>query len=156
MTQYKPLVRVNGKTVGLPIGDSLDAVAVPLAAFAQTVAFASSVTLDVALYNSFEMASLAGNIRVNFSHAAAGRKGSFWVKQDVTGGRRVGFAAPAGFTIYSGDLNAAQGSGAITRYDYAMTTDRIDIDVSVRTQSVNTVVSGGEGVTYAGNRVVTA
>ncbi len=157
MALYAPLVVTTaGKVTRLQAGDQL--ALVPTA-----VPYASTITLDAAVGRMFELAVLTGDVSLLFANLVAGCTGTVWVKQDGTGGWRVGFATPAGWVVnqdVSGDLAATLSANAITRYMYAAVAvdgvGYLDIDRSTRVQTLDLVVSGTSQVVNGTDRVLAA
>jgi hypothetical protein len=168
MTVRKALVQVGGFLAELSATDTLDAARLSGVASVDSVhagplavSYAATVTLDVSVRDVFEIGTLTGDTTISFANSAAGYRGFIWVTQDATGGRRVGFVAPTGFTINelaADGTNAAQGALAITRYDYSIyllgSASYIDIGRSVRTATESRVINGSFLVARSGDRVM--
>jgi len=72
------------------------------------VAYAASISLDVAEDNDFDVAALTGNITIDWTNPAAGRSGKIELLQDGTGGRTLTINVPSGGSI----LRAYDSAGA--------------------------------------------
>lgn len=64
-----------------------------------SVSYASTVTLNVSEDNDFAIGALTGNLTIDWSGGAAGRKGSIHLAQDGSGGHTLTVNAPSGGSL---------------------------------------------------------
>lgn len=75
----------------------------------QSIAYASTVTLDCALYDVFEIGTLTGDITVNFTGAVNAQRIEVMLVQDATGGRSITWDTDV---TYGGDLTSENTASA--------------------------------------------
>jgi hypothetical protein len=80
----------------------------------QSVTYASTVTLDCSLYDTFEI-TLTGNITINFSNGTDGQRVQVVAVQDGTGSRVITWGTGVAF---GSDISSATASTGANKTDY--------------------------------------